>query len=303
MITQLFVFLFLSSFSLVQCNSLHTCERNTTLPGFKTKIIKTVAKTKKAKVCKQGVNQIFQRCLEGLQIVGIKAVIFDLDGTIYTSDCHWDEVTKNVVRRLLKRELTQDSLRALASFEGHSNNEVAQKIKEHWKLEIPAQKIADEMTAEAMQEAVRSSRLVDGFSSFIKFLITNGIVVAVGSNATFEVLELMSNHLGLKPYFGKHLYCYQHVGEQLAKPDPAVFLYAAQALGVQPSQCLVFEDSKIGFLAAEKARMLCIAIENKRNKDHRHLVVKTIRNFSCAYDALANLPQTAACFLRRSVAR
>ena len=44
------------------------------------------------------------------------------------------------------------------------------------------------------------------------------------------------------------------------KPDPHGFLLAARALEVQPTECLVFEDSRAGLLAAQAAGMRCIFI-------------------------------------------
>ena len=48
----------------------------------------------------------------------------------------------------------------------------------------------------------------------------------------------------------------------MAKPDPEVFLIAAQRMGIDPSNCIVFEDSVAGVQAANKADMLSIGIGN-----------------------------------------
>ena len=53
-----------------------------------------------------------------------------------------------------------------------------------------------------------------------------------------------------------------------AKPDPALFLHAAEKLNAAPENCVVFEDSIWGFKAANAAHMKCIAIKNNRNQDH-----------------------------------
>jgi len=44
------------------------------------------------------------------------------------------------------------------------------------------------------------------------------------------------------------------------KPDPSCFLMAAERLGVNPEQCVVFEDSAAGVLAAKSAGMSCVAL-------------------------------------------
>jgi sugar-phosphatase len=48
--------------------------------------------------------------------------------------------------------------------------------------------------------------------------------------------------------------------EEHGKPDPAVYLAAAQALQVRPDQCVALEDSPNGVLAAKAAAMYCIAV-------------------------------------------
>lgn len=49
-----------------------------------------------------------------------------------------------------------------------------------------------------------------------------------------------------------------------AKPDPEVFLIAAENLGVQPSKCIVFEDAVAGIQAANAARMISIGIGDEK---------------------------------------
>ena len=54
--------------------------------------------------------------------------------------------------------------------------------------------------------------------------------------------------------------------ERYGKPHPAVFLTAAERLGVAAEDCVVLEDSMTGVVAAKAARMRCIAVP----EDHPH---------------------------------
>jgi sugar-phosphatase len=54
------------------------------------------------------------------------------------------------------------------------------------------------------------------------------------------------------------------------KPDPSGFLLGAQRLGISPSNCLVFEDSLAGVLAAKRAGMWCVAL-NRPNAHPQNL--------------------------------
>jgi beta-phosphoglucomutase-like phosphatase (HAD superfamily) len=51
------------------------------------------------------------------------------------------------------------------------------------------------------------------------------------------------------------------------KPSPAIYLYTAQRLGVDPARCVVAEDSRNGVLAARAAGMYCIGLRNGFNDD------------------------------------
>ena len=51
------------------------------------------------------------------------------------------------------------------------------------------------------------------------------------------------------------------------KPDPAIFLRAAEALGCAPASCMAIEDSPNGIDAAQKAGMFTVAVLNRYNQD------------------------------------
>ena len=59
-----------------------------------------------------------------------------------------------------------------------------------------------------------------------------------------------------------------------AKPDPAVFLKAAELLGKKPGCCVVFEDAAAGVQAALNAGMLCVGIGSEAILSDAHMVVK-----------------------------
>ena len=59
-----------------------------------------------------------------------------------------------------------------------------------------------------------------------------------------------------------------------AKPDPEVFLKAAEMIGVETGRCVVFEDAYAGVDAALKAGMICIGIGNKNILKDAHMIIK-----------------------------
>jgi sugar-phosphatase len=57
--------------------------------------------------------------------------------------------------------------------------------------------------------------------------------------------------------------------EERGKPDPAVYLSAAQGLGVTPERCLAIEDSIAGVRAAKAAGMVCVAVPERPASEAR----------------------------------
>jgi len=67
------------------------------------------------------------------------------------------------------------------------------------------------------------------------------------------------------------------------KPEPDLFLRAAELLGIHPSRCLVIEDSLYGVQAARRANMHCLALATTHAADHIHgcdWVLPDMRSFS-----------------------
>jgi beta-phosphoglucomutase len=74
------------------------------------------------------------------------------------------------------------------------------------------------------------------------------------------------------------------------KPDPQVFLMAADRVGIKPENCIVFEDAVLGVAAARRANMLCVGIDRYNDPDRlkeADLVVGDLKEVN--YDKLLSL--------------
>lgn len=81
---------------------------------------------------------------------------------------------------------------------------------------------------------------------------------AIGSNAEPANIDFVLDHFGLRRFFQVIVN-----GLQVSrpKPFPDIYLEAARQLGVQPADCIVFEDSPTGIEAAKAAGMRVVAVE------------------------------------------
>jgi HAD superfamily hydrolase (TIGR01509 family) len=96
--------------------------------------------------------------------------------------------------------------------------------------------------------------LMPGVAAFLDRLDRAGVVYAVGSNGTVRKMETtLSQHPEVWQRLRARLFSGQEIGAP--KPDPALYLAAAQALGVAPADCVVVEDSPTGARAGVAACM------------------------------------------------
>ena len=93
----------------------------------------------------------------------------------------------------------------------------------------------------------------------VRVLVRAGLIVAVTSSAVGREIDAILRRLGLRDPFAAIV-----DGSMVthAKPDPEAYFVTASVLGVEPRECLVFEDSRVGVLAAKAAGMFCVAIRS-----------------------------------------
>ncbi|WP_237215033.1 HAD family hydrolase [Falsiroseomonas oryziterrae] len=99
--------------------------------------------------------------------------------------------------------------------------------------------------------------------------------VCVASNAPRAKIELCLEAAGLARFFHGRIFSAYEVGAW--KPDPGLFLHAAEAMGAAPARCLVVEDSEPGVAAALAAGMRVVALLHEEAPGWVPAGVPTIR--------------------------
>lgn len=219
----------------------------------------------------------------------LKAVIFDMDGTIIQTDHIWGEVEREQLYELGIRAFSQHDSEFLASLSGMSTKFASKALKKHFGLH---ETDSESMTIRTMELAnehfKRGVQFIHGFEDFHEKLRTTGIPSGIGTNALPINLNPLRESMKFSRFFGEHIYCIADVNF-IPKPDPTLFLFVAKQLGVKPEECIVFEDSIYGFQAAKAAGMKCIAIKGPNNHhllDHAHAAIDS---YDEAIDALKKI--------------
>lgn len=134
---------------------------------------------------------------------------------------------------------------------GMGNDEImdimlpAEVVAERGKASLSAEK-------EAIYREIYADKIVPiaGLKELLGELKAQGIKCAVGSSGCKENVEFVLERCGLAEYFDGLVYC-DLVSR--CKPDPEIYLTAAKQLGLEPSECLVFEDAYVGIKSARNA--------------------------------------------------
>lgn len=215
----------------------------------------------------------------------VKAIIFDMDGTIVKTDHLWQKATADLFQQ--KGIVLDQPL--LKSFRGVDVYSSLKIIKEKFNLSESVETILKQKH-ELLLKTIKTDgiKFIEGFKAFCQTLNDHNMPCSIATNSDDIWLGIISNQMKLKDLFQENIYNITHVANK-AKPDPALFLYAAKQLNAKPSECLVFEDSLPGFIAAQKAGMKCIAIKNLSNTKHLHLTHNAIDNYHEAIEKIKEL--------------
>ncbi|WP_294825088.1 beta-phosphoglucomutase [uncultured Flavobacterium sp.] len=195
-----------------------------------------------------------------------KAFIFDLDGVIVdTARYHYLAWQKIATR--LGIEFTHEHnellkgvsrVRSLDIILGLGNVQATQEDKDKWLME------KNEDYLQSIHH-MQADEILDGVVPVLDYLKNNNQKVALGS-ASKNARPILEK-VGLLHYFDAIV-----DGNDVtnAKPDPEVFVKAAQLLGMPPEGAIVFEDSVAGVQAANIAQMISIGIGDKSVLQEAH---------------------------------
>ena len=185
----------------------------------------------------------------------IKAVIFDMDGTLIDSEALWILGTQHYCQQQnipLKVEDLQcttgwpaiQTARYLLSKFNNPNN-------------LSDQQVADGLTKASVDLILARQPLFAGVREVLAMLKTQGVKMAIASASPIELLTGIVEGSKLGEYFDEVI-----SAEELPynKPHPMVYLEAAARLGVNPKQCVGVEDSIIGMTAVKAANMRCVVV-------------------------------------------
>ncbi len=185
----------------------------------------------------------------------VEAFIFDMDGTMINSMPHhtstWVDFAHQhgieiEIGELMRRTTGRTGLECVRILMNQPDMDEAVA----WALVHEKEKLYRDIFGPIFAE-------VEGFSAFYASSRKLGLRVAVGTAGDIHNVEFALGHLKMNPPPDAIAR-----GDEgfTGKPTPAIFLAAAQRIGVPPEHCIVFEDAPFGIEAARRAGMRAVAI-------------------------------------------
>ncbi|MCC8089743.1 MAG: HAD family phosphatase [Rikenellaceae bacterium] len=183
-----------------------------------------------------------------------KAVIFDMDGVLVDNrDIHIEAFEILCT----KHGLPFDREKILRSF-GQLNEQIFEALLGKGVL-TPAQVQEYGIEKEEIYREIFAKKIepANGLIDLLKDLKSRGIKISVGSSGPLRNVQYVLDRCGIAQYFDAI-----SNGDMVSKgkPDPEIFLLAAKLLGMEPEDCLVFEDAFVGIEAARRAGMNVVAL-------------------------------------------
>ena len=204
----------------------------------------------------------------------IKAVLFDMDGVIFDTERVYMEEWEEVFRKYgykFDRSVYLDLM-------GTGRKNVKRVFKEVFGENLPLDDMYKDKDA-MIFDTIRKGELPikQGAVELLSFLKENGYKIALATSAIRERLDIQIKINNMYERFDA-MVCGDDITK--SKPDPEIFLKAAEKLGVVPEECIVVEDSAAGIKGAYDGKMLGFHVEDLKAPDEDILkyAYKTFKN-------------------------
>jgi putative hydrolase of the HAD superfamily len=194
--------------------------------------------------------------------MALRAVVFDFDGLVVD--------TESLILRAWQEEYERHGVEFpveawVRANVGTTREESDAYIDELDELErllgAPVDRDAvQERRSQRRRELMEDARAEPGVRDWVDAATRDGLRLAVASSSARWWVEENLARVGLADRFD-HLSCADEVGA--AKPDPAVYRAALEALGVAASEAVALEDSPPGVRAAKGAGLFCVAVPSE----------------------------------------
>lgn len=184
----------------------------------------------------------------------ITAAVFDMDGLLIDSEPLWREAMVDLFNKIgvpMTEKMCRETM-------GMRIDEVIA----YWYMRYPWEGVSHKEAEDRLYEAIvmlvkEKGIALPGVGDALALMRKSVAHVALASSSKYVLIDTVVDKLAIRDFFDV---IYSAEDEPLGKPHPGIYISTAQQLGVTPMECLAFEDSPNGVLAAKAAKMKCVAV-------------------------------------------
>ena len=184
----------------------------------------------------------------------INTVIFDMDGLLIDSEPLWNEAAFEQFQKLgITLDKKQFSLTT-----GLRTKEFVTWWFDHFKLDnTHLQETESEIIRAVTNKVLDRGKAQPGISHILNFFMARKFKIGLASSSPISLINTVIDYLGIR---GPIQAITSGASLEYGKPHPQVYLNCADQLKASPLECITFEDSYNGMVAAKAARMKCVVV-------------------------------------------
>ena len=216
------------------------------------------------------------------------SAIFDMDGTLIDNTPYHFKSWQMLFKKYDKGEITKHTY--YTEISGVPVLETIRKLFGAERDEAGLKALLNEKEEFYRQAYAPYLAPINGLENFLTELKNAGVKMAMATSATVEDIDFILNKIPIRDDFDAIV---NSTMVNKPKPDPQIFLKAAEKLNSDPAKCVVFEDSLAGIKAGNSAGMKVVGITTGHTADELHPVDLVINDYSeLTVQKLAALFQT-----------
>lgn len=209
----------------------------------------------------------------------LKGLLFDMDGVLVNNlDVHREAFAEFFRRYGVKRTFDE-----LNRHFGRGNDDIMGELMPRDIVErVGIRELGNQKEAIYREIYAPTIKPQEGLLEFLAESEREGLRSAVGSSGFLANVDFVLDKCDIRRYFSAIV-----AGDQVTKckPDPEIYLTAAAKLGLEPSECIVFEDAEAGIEAGKRAGMVVVALATTFSREfledtEADLIVDDFRDIS-----------------------
>ena len=210
---------------------------------------------------------------------GKQAILFDLDGSLVDSMWVWKSIDIEYLGRF-GLTIPDDLQKCI---EGMSFSETAVYFKERFSLPCTLDEIKADWNQMAYEKYAHQVPLKKGAFRLLREMKKRGMKLGIASSNHIDLVRAALRNNQVEEFFD----CIRTACDVAkGKPAPDVYLSVAEALEVEPSECIVFEDVPMGVLAGLNAGMTVCGVEDAYSRERETQVRSLAHYYIHDYDEI-----------------